>query len=510
MTVFEIFTRIVETTPKKIAFIQSDQAVTYEEVWAMAKTEAQYLQSIGLRPHNRCLISLGNSIETASVLLGVFSTNAIPVLINEEAPESHLSHAADKTDCSISIQGCNTRKPLTSTGNTFSTATTLINTHKKEPSVNPGNTLPADGNSQHTASILFTSGSTGMPKGVAQSHSSLIQACKSVASSLGLKKTDSILCSIPWSFDYGFGQYLSTILLGITQILPKKNDPFSISECIEQHRPTVFPGVPSLFATLLRGVSPIRDTDCSSIRLVTSTGSKIHHSLREDLFQLLNTSSFSFNYGLTETYRTASLPQELARTDSDSVTVDYTGVILHIISEEGSEAATDEEGEIVHSGIGTFQCYRGDAYATQKTRRYLQDKKQNTNRKSLQNRPAVFTGDIGRIDERGMLYLSGRHDRQLKSMGIKVNPEEIELLMRNFPMIEDIAIVSRYNEIIGDELIAVVVSRPGADDPIGEIKKHCKNLFGQYMRPRRYIMTQKLPRTTSGKIDYTEVQNLIQ
>ena len=59
MTVFEIFTRIVETTPKKIAFIQSDQAVTYEEVWAMAKTEAQYLQSIGLRPHNRCLISLG-------------------------------------------------------------------------------------------------------------------------------------------------------------------------------------------------------------------------------------------------------------------------------------------------------------------------------------------------------------------------------------------------------------------------------------------------------------------
>ena len=510
MTVFEIFKRIAQTAPTKIAFIQADQAVTYEELWAMAMTEAQRLQSIGLSPRDRCLVSLGNSIETASVLLGVFSTYAIPVLINEEAPESHLSHAVEETGCIVSIQNCNTTKPLTGIGTTLSTETTLTNTHKKEPSADLRNTLPDNGDTKHTASILFTSGSTGMPKGVAQSHSSLIQTCNSIANSLGLKKTDSILCSIPWSFDYGFGQFLSTILLGITQILPEKNEPFSISECIEQHRPTIFPGVPSLFAALLRGVSPIRNTDCSSIRLVTSTGSKLHHSLRDDLFRLLDTSSFSFNYGLTETYRSASLPLELARTDSDSVGFAIPGVNLQIVREDGSEAAADEEGEIVHSGIGTFQGYWGNSEATKKTRRNIRNKKQGTNRESPKNHPAVFTGDIGRIDERGMLYLSGRHDRQLKSMGVKVNPEEIESLMQNFPMIEEIAIVSSYNEIIGDKLIAVVVSRPGINDPISDIKKLCADLFGQYMRPRQYIMTHRLPRTTSGKIDYVEVKKLVQ
>jgi len=108
MTVFETFALIAETTPEKTAFIQADQAVTYEELRTMALAESRRLQSIGLKAQDRCLVSLGNSIETASVLLGVSSIGAIPVLINEEAPISHLSHAVDKTSCIISIQDSNT------------------------------------------------------------------------------------------------------------------------------------------------------------------------------------------------------------------------------------------------------------------------------------------------------------------------------------------------------------------------------------------------------------------
>ena len=204
------------------------------------------------------------------------------------------------------------------------------------------------------------------------------------------------------------------------------------------------------------------------------------------------------------------MPQELAKTESDSVGYAIPGAALQIVREDGSEAATDEEGEIVHSGFGTFQGYWGDAGITKKTRRKVQDKNLDVSQNSIRYRPAVFTGDIGRMDERGMLYLCGRRDRQVKSMGVKINPEEIELLMRDIPIINEIAIVSKYNEIIGDKLIAVVAPDPGINDPVSIIKKHCTNLLGRYMEPRQYVLTNKLPRTTSGKIDYAEVRKLVQ
>ena len=94
-------------------------------------------------------------------------------------------------------------------------------------------------------------------------------------------------------------------------------------------------------------------------------------------------------------------------------------------------------------------------------------------------------------------------------MGVKVNPEEIELLMQNLPMIKEVAIVSMSDKIIGDKLIAVVVPSPGVDNPIYTIKKHCITLLGYYMRPRKYVLTQKLPRTTSSKIDYAEVRKIV-
>src|SRR5262249_18720363 len=127
--------------------------------------------------------------------------------------------------------------------------------------------LPRDPLGTEAASIVFTSGSTGCPKGATQSHGSLFRGCLTVGGYLGLGADDRILCAIPWSFDYGYIQLQTTAAFGCAHILPTKPTPFAICDAIEEHRPTVLPGTPALFSYLLQNISPFRKTDLSSVRV---------------------------------------------------------------------------------------------------------------------------------------------------------------------------------------------------------------------------------------------------
>jgi acyl-CoA synthetase (AMP-forming)/AMP-acid ligase II len=146
------------------------------------------------------------------------------------------------------------------------------------------------------ASIFFTSGSTGLPKGVTQSHQNLLWGAATVGACLGYRPDDRILCGIPWAFDYGWGQLLSTFVLGITQVIPSARTSIALCDAMAQHKPTVLPGVPALFGDLVRGVAPIRDTERGSIRLLTNTGSKIPPSLFPELLDVFPNAAVSLNY----------------------------------------------------------------------------------------------------------------------------------------------------------------------------------------------------------------------
>ena len=136
---------------------------------------------------------------------------------------------------------------------------------------------------------------------------------------LGLTPGDRLLGAIPWAFDYGWGQLLSTLLLGVAHILPTSKGGNGTCEAIARHRPTILPGVPALFGDLLRGVAPIRETPTDSIRIITNTGSKIPAGIFEDLQATFPEARISLNYGLTETYRSASLPFEQSKRFPTSV-----------------------------------------------------------------------------------------------------------------------------------------------------------------------------------------------
>jgi acyl-CoA synthetase (AMP-forming)/AMP-acid ligase II len=310
---------------------------------------------------------------------------------------------------------------------------------------------------------------------------------------LGLEASDRILCPIPWSFDYGYGQLLSTLLRGVTHVLPANTSPSAVWDAIGRQRPSVLPGIPSLFTWLLRGPARPRGVDVACLRMVTNTGGTIPELVLDDLLDLFAGSQVFLNYGLTETYRTSCLDSSLVRERPTSIGRPIPGVEVEIRREDGSLADPGEVGEIVHRGGSLFCGYWGDREATDRALR--------PDPGDPSAPRVLFTGDLGRRDEAGFLYFVGRRDHQLKSMGVRVNPSEIEALLDASGLVQEVAVFGIPHDLIGHEIWAAVVLRE--DDPNAERKlsAHAHRVMSRYMKPRRFLMKAALPRTHTGKVD---------
>jgi acyl-coenzyme A synthetase/AMP-(fatty) acid ligase len=499
--IWQRFVRIADGIPEAPAILQGDRVVTFGELRSRALGLAGVMLRNGMTPGARCLMWTGNSPEAAAAVLATWFVDGIAVLLNDEAPAMHLEHVSGVTkpafalvdgprfDAAARALDCPTQRLVQQS------AADAVEARDRRP---PAHSL-------EPASIFFTSGSTGAPKGVTQSHATLIAGCEMVASHLGLRGGDRILCPIPWSFDYGYGQLLSSILLGVTQVLPTARNSFALCAAIEAHRPTIFAGLPSIFALLLRGVSPLRQTDLSSLRLVTNTGGPIAPAIFADLQQVFGHCDISLNYGMTETYRSAGLPVSLAAKRPESVGFAYPGVALAILRENGEETEPNEIGEIVHRGAGVFLGYWGAREATAKILR----PDPLWRREALPAPMAVFTGDLGWKDADGFLMIKGRRDRQIKSMGVRVSPDEVETMIRNTGLVRDVAIVGIPHELMGEMVVAAITVADGQASPLRALKIFARDVMSPPMQPRVYRVMDGFPLTPNGKTDFTRLRALM-
>ena len=500
MDILSRFEGVTQRWPEHAAFIDQSGICTFESLAVQAQGCAAFLRDIGVLRGCRCIVSEDNSSHTAIIILAIWHCGAIPVLVHAQSTQAHLERAIVKTDAKLIVSKMEAVASTEPTRANRFTADELIEALKrKQPSTRMG--IRSSVPDSMIASIVFTSGSSGGPKGVAQTHQSLMSGCRSVFHCLKYQPTDTILCPVPWSFDYGFGQLLTTLQFGITQIIPASNSPFSICDSIEEHRPSILVGVPSLFAGLCQGLTPIADTDTSSVRLITSTGSRIHASTIKALGESFPDSAVSLNYGLTETYRSTSLPVDAFGTHPTSVGLPVPGVDITIIRPDNSTADPGEIGEIVHRGGGIFSGYWGDPAKTQSVRRadplWSFDE--------MTAPPAVFTGDLGWKDDNGFLFIKGRRDRQIKTMGILVSPDEIETLLLDQEQLLEAAVISRTHEMLGELIIAVYVLKPESVLPQKAMKRFCRKHMSPYMMPREFHQLMSLPRTSTGKVDYPQL-----
>lgn len=493
------FEAVVQQCGDAPALFQGERQVSFAGLHRMALGSATDLAASGVVPGARCLIWADVTPETASVMLAVWRLGGIVALISEDAPPSHLAHAAAVAAPAVVVASAALHAAATEWAAAGDVPVIAV----------PDGGSPAFDRALATAiddaspaSILFTSGSSGRPKGVTQSHANLVAGCAMVAEHLGVTPADRLFCPVLWAFDYGFGHFLSTILLGVPQVVPTARTAIAMCDAIARHRPTVFAGLPSIFAQLIRGISPLRETDLSSLRLVTNTGGAIAPSIFEEVVAIFAHCDISLNYGLTETYRSAGLPVAMAHAVPRSVGFSYPGVALSVVRDDGSEAAADETGEVVHRGTGVFLGYWGEPELTARVRR----PDPAWAHPAIAAPVAVFTGDLGWKDADGRLFIKGRRDRQIKSMGVRVSPDEIEELIRSTRLVRDVVVVGVPHELMGEMVVAAIIPAADTGDLVRNLQRFARSTMSRHMQPREYRIVDSWPTTPNGKTDYPAIR----
>jgi acyl-CoA synthetase (AMP-forming)/AMP-acid ligase II len=473
------------------AIIHGNQQINYSRWKQEALACGAWLQTKGVQPGDRVVLWMHASIEMAVAIFGVWAAGGIAVFIDPKSKGKTVSNALATVEPRLILDADGDQPPAEAAS--FNRVRFSRDQIAGKTGFTPHVALPTE-----PSSIVFTSGSTGKPKGVTQVHGNLARACVTVGSYLKLTSKDSLLCAIPWSFDYGFKQFHLTAAFGVTHIIPSEPGPKGICDAIIAHRPTFLPGTPSLFTTLLQGLSPFTKTDLTSIRTITNTGGALPPAVLERLIKLLPQAEIFLNYGLTESYRSSFLDPSLVKVKPTSVGKPISGVDIIILRDDGLPAKPKEIGQIIHRGDYIFSGYWNDPEATEAAL-----KPDPLSPEGCPNPPkAIYTGDYGYFDEDGYLYFYGRRDRLVKSMGVRVSLLEIEQMIYGSGLVREVAVIGLPHDILGHEIWAIAVPETKGGDVQKNLAAFAREQMSTYMVPRGYLIVDSLPKTTTGKIDY--------
>ncbi|MDB5321398.1 MAG: hypothetical protein JWN40_3029 [Phycisphaerales bacterium] len=345
---------------------------------------------------------------------------------------------------------------------------------------------------------LFTSGSTGAPKGVLVSRRDLSDRVVAEARWYELTPADVLLNVLPFSFDVGLNQLLSALVSGCTVVLMDSFLPVDILKASAEFKVTGISAVPAVWADLLRsGLSFDVAKAHAALRYITVSGGDLTRQQLQQLPAAMPGVGIYKTYGQTETFRSASLHPSDFASASWSVGRPFGGSRIYVVRADRSPCAPNEEGEIVHTGLGTMLGYLGGQDVDDKLRpnpfRGAEDPAD----------AAVFTGDMGYRDARGFLYLKGRRDGMLKVSGNRVYPAEIaEQVMATGMAVQ--AEVVGIKEADGDtRVVAFVVPLNTADlaAAAAQIRTALMSRLPSYMVPSQVIAMESIPRTENGKPD---------
>jgi acyl-CoA ligase (AMP-forming) (exosortase A-associated) len=344
------------------------------------------------------------------------------------------------------------------------------------------------------AAILYTSGSTGSPKGVVLSHRNLAAGAASVASYLDLRADDRILSVLPLSFDYGLSQLTTAFRCGATVVLMNYLFPKDVVAMVKSARITGLAAVPPLWNALARLDWP---ADCT-LRFITNSGGAMPQVTVEALRTRLPSTQVFLMYGLTEAFRSTYLPpSELDRRPGSMGKAIPNAEVL-VVRPDGSLCDADEPGELVHRGALVAMGYWNDPERTAQRFRPAPGQEPGLPLPEL----AVWSGDTVRRDSEGYLYFIGRSDEMIKVSGYRISPTEIESVVLATGLVLEAAVFGVDDGQLGQAIALVAhVSDPATLDP-AVLLAECRRRLPAYMVPAHVTLQgASLPRNPNGKID---------
>jgi len=342
---------------------------------------------------------------------------------------------------------------------------------------------------EELVAILYTSGSTGMPKGVVLSHANVWLGAVSVAHYLKLEPSDVTLSVLPLSFDYGQNQLLSTWYAGGSVVPLDYLFPRDVAKACARHAVTTLAAVPPLWVQLTEIDWP--DEAVDPMRRLTNSGGALTPELIRGLQTIFPKADIYPMYGLTEAFRSTYLSPELVASHPTSMGTAIPFAEILVIDDKGAVARDGEEGELVHCGPLVAQGYWQDPVRT--AERYKPAPSV-----SHYGGTAVWSGDRVIRDAEGLLYFSGRRDAMIKSAGNRISPQELEEAVLATGVAREAVALGVADARLGQTIHLVLRGDASREDAL---RKALQRELPNFMQPQAIHWRDTMPTNPNGKID---------
>ncbi|SHK10391.1 AMP-binding protein [Paramaledivibacter caminithermalis] len=488
----------------KQGIVFKDKRYTFSEINEASTKIADFLISKGIKKGDRVGIFSTKNVEEIIIIFAVMKIGAVFVHINPSFKEDQLRHVV--TDCDIKVLFIHESKvEIYKKANInqeqidmLISMSPLIDIEDNENmyyfnKILQETILPLKQtiniNQHDPAAIIYTSGSTGKPKGIIVTHRIFYDSTVISADFLKNKADDRLISITPFSFDGALSQLFTMVYVGGTLVLQESLFPKDIVSTMINEKITGIHAVPSFWKMLLQKYSPFEKYEYPHLRYISVIGEAFPMEDLMKLRKILNNTDFYMMYGTTEAFRSTYLPPDDFDRKIPSVGKPIPGVEITIVNEDNSPCEAGEIGEIVHRGVFISPGYWNDPI---KTKKVFKD-------------GALYTGDLGRLDNEGYLYFEGRKDAMIKSMGYRISPEEIESCICKLEGVKEAVVVSVIDKDYGNRIKAIVVCNDGEILTRKEIVSHCKAILPYYMVPHIVEFRDNIPKTGTLKINRSQL-----
>ncbi|GMB07999.1 class I adenylate-forming enzyme family protein [Thermolongibacillus altinsuensis] len=493
MNISELLARNARKFPDKEAIIEGEVALSYREVDQNVNRLASSLARLGIRQGDKVALYMPNTKEFAYAYFAVLRLGAIVVPVNARLTAAEVQYILGHSEAKAVIAHDWIYKELEPLVGHVDVI--WIKTGEAQDGWRSLSELIANGTAEtivcplkedDEATILYTSGTTGKPKGVLFTYRNILAVANMMAFETKMNKDSRLLHIMPLSHSAPLHLFfIGGMYVGATHVLSPSFSPEALLSLVEKHKITHFFGAP--VAYLLTAKHPrLHEHDLSSVQYWTYGGAPLSSNEVQFIAKQFRTDRLMCLYGLTEAGPNGVYlaPEEHA-TKAGSV---GKHAALHcevkIVDEHGNEVPVGEVGEVVLAGEGTMKGYYKDEEKTAE---------------ALKN-GWLYTGDLARRDEDGYIWIVDRKKDMIISGGVNVYPKEIEDVLRTHSAVVDVAVVGVPHPEWGETVKAFVVTAQPIENLAEECKRFLEGEIADYKIPRLYEEIRELPRNTTGKV----------
>jgi len=470
---------------QELALLFPARDATYSVLVSTVHRTAASLAASGVRKGDRVLLLAENSFFWVSAYLATLRIGAVSVPLATIISAADLAYIIESTSPACALaSGLQAKKHATVLGGV---PLVIESDWEKQINRDPVAEIPSDGTSAgDLAALMFTSGSTGQPRGVMVTHGNIIANTDSIIAALSLTSSDRVMAVLPFHYCFGTSLLHTHLRVGGSIVIDNRFlYPEAVLRRMNETRCTGFAGVPSHFQILLRK-SGLGKMNFPHLRYVQQAGGHLAPVFLRELRESLPGKQIFVMYGQTEaTARLTTLPAGMLDAKPGSIGKPIPGVSLQLITEDGRLAGPGETGEIVAQGANITAGYWHDNAETSHCFR----------------NGRLHTGDIATMDEDGFYFIVGRAKDFLKCGGKRVSARQLEETMLEHPDVVEAAIVGIPDEVLGEAVKAFVVPRTLDERALEEsLRQFCKSRLPIAFQPKEIIITTALPKNSAGKI----------